>query len=86
MQVEEPELQVSSVPRGHGRPHYIPLSPQVPDTEAVVLYPEGCEDRVSLAGRSVHMSSSITQHLDVEAELTIQYFCHRGDSFSNAFC
>ncbi|XP_060790380.1 mitogen-activated protein kinase-binding protein 1 isoform X2 [Neoarius graeffei] len=48
--VEEPELQVSSVPRGHGRPHYIPLSPQVPDTEAVVLYPEGCEDRVSLAG------------------------------------
>ncbi|XP_058255005.1 mitogen-activated protein kinase-binding protein 1 isoform X2 [Hemibagrus wyckioides] len=45
--VEDPEVQV---PRGHTRPQYIPLSPQTPDTEAVVLYPEGCEDRVSLAG------------------------------------
>lgn len=60
MQVKEPEVQVSPVPRGHARPQYIPLSPQVPDTEAVVLYPEGYEDRVSLAGRSVRMSSSIT--------------------------
>ncbi|KAK3537221.1 hypothetical protein QTP70_003379 [Hemibagrus guttatus] len=48
--VEDPEVQVSPVPRGHTRPQYIPLSPQTPDTETVVLYPEGCEDRVSLAG------------------------------------
>lgn len=60
MQVEEPEVQVLPVPRGHVRPQYIPLSPQMQDTEVVVLYPEGCEDRVSLAGRLVHMSSSIT--------------------------
>lgn len=60
MQVENPEVQVSPVPRGHTRPQYIPLSPQTPDTDAVVLYPDGCEDRVSLAGRSVHMSFSIT--------------------------
>ncbi|XP_047677373.1 mitogen-activated protein kinase-binding protein 1 isoform X3 [Tachysurus fulvidraco] len=48
--VEDPEVQVSPVPRGHTRPQYIPLSPQTPDTDAVVLYPDGCEDRVSLAG------------------------------------
>ncbi|MCJ8736812.1 hypothetical protein PDJAM_G00016700 [Pangasius djambal] len=48
--VEQPDVQVPPVPRGHTRPQYIPLSPQTPDTEAVVLYPEGCEDRVSLAG------------------------------------
>ncbi|KAF4084126.1 hypothetical protein AMELA_G00125290 [Ameiurus melas] len=48
--VEEPEVQVLPVPRGHARPQYIPLSPQTPDTEAVVLYPQGCQDRVSLAG------------------------------------
>lgn len=53
MQVEESEVKVSPVPRGHACPQYIPLSSQTSDTEAVVLYPEGCEDRVSLAGRSV---------------------------------
>ncbi|KAK7142695.1 hypothetical protein R3I94_012145 [Phoxinus phoxinus] len=30
------------------RPRYIQLSPQTPETE--VLYPEGCEDQISLAG------------------------------------
>ncbi|XP_046712603.1 mitogen-activated protein kinase-binding protein 1 isoform X3 [Silurus meridionalis] len=44
------KAEVSPVQRGHTRPHFIPLSPQMPDTEAMVLYPEGCEDRVSLAG------------------------------------
>ncbi|KAM9466086.1 mitogen-activated protein kinase-binding protein 1 isoform 2-T2 [Clarias gariepinus] len=48
--VEEPEVSFPPVSKGHVRPQYIPLSPQTPDTEAVVLYPEGCEDRVSLAG------------------------------------
>ncbi|TSO25185.1 Mitogen-activated protein kinase-binding protein 1 [Bagarius yarrelli] len=48
--VEEPEVQVLPVQKGHIRPRYIPLSPQTPDPEAVVLYPEGCEDRMSLAG------------------------------------
>lgn len=73
-------MQVSPIPRGHTRPQYIPLSPQTPDTEAVVLYPEGCEDRVSLAGRSVHMSSSIhtlshTHCLNVvDIFMTIKYF------------
>ncbi|XP_050989162.1 mitogen-activated protein kinase-binding protein 1 isoform X4 [Labeo rohita] len=36
-------------PGGQTRPHYIQLSPQTPETE--VLYPEGCEDQISLAGR-----------------------------------
>uniref|UniRef100_G3NIK6 Mitogen-activated protein kinase binding protein 1 n=1 Tax=Gasterosteus aculeatus TaxID=69293 RepID=G3NIK6_GASAC len=35
------------------RPDFIPLSNQSPDGEAVVLYPDQWEDRVSLAGRSV---------------------------------
>ncbi|XP_067312025.1 mitogen-activated protein kinase-binding protein 1 isoform X5 [Pseudorasbora parva] len=35
-------------PGGQTRPHYIRLSPQTPDTE--VLYPEGCEDQISLSG------------------------------------
>ncbi|XP_026142279.1 mitogen-activated protein kinase-binding protein 1 isoform X1 [Carassius auratus] len=35
-------------PGGQARPHYIKLSPQTPETE--VLYPEGCEDQISLAG------------------------------------
>ncbi|CAB1335470.1 unnamed protein product, partial [Coregonus sp. 'balchen'] len=40
--------------RSQQRPQYIMLSPQTPDTETgPVLYPNGCEDRVSLAGRSV---------------------------------
>ncbi|ROJ78807.1 Mitogen-activated protein kinase-binding protein 1 [Anabarilius grahami] len=37
-----------NVPGGQIRPHYIQLSPQTPETE--VLYPEGCEDQISLAG------------------------------------
>ncbi|XP_017555318.1 mitogen-activated protein kinase-binding protein 1 isoform X2 [Pygocentrus nattereri] len=48
--VAEPEEQDSSVLRGHSRPDYIQLLPQSPDSEPVVLYPEGYEDRVSLAG------------------------------------
>ncbi|XP_066525268.1 mitogen-activated protein kinase-binding protein 1 isoform X2 [Hoplias malabaricus] len=48
--VAEPEEQDSPVLTGHMRPHYIPLSPQSPGAEAVVLYSEGSEDRVSLAG------------------------------------
>ncbi|XP_034153235.1 mitogen-activated protein kinase-binding protein 1 isoform X2 [Esox lucius] len=33
------------------RPHYITLSPQTPETESgPVLFPDGCEDRLSLAG------------------------------------
>ncbi|KAK6304673.1 hypothetical protein J4Q44_G00252590 [Coregonus suidteri] len=37
--------------RSQQRPQYIMLSPQTPDTETgPVLYPNGCEDRVSLAG------------------------------------
>ncbi|XP_051723253.1 mitogen-activated protein kinase-binding protein 1 isoform X2 [Ctenopharyngodon idella] len=35
-------------PGGQTRPHYIQLSPQTPETE--VLYPEECEDQISLAG------------------------------------
>ncbi|CDQ62678.1 unnamed protein product [Oncorhynchus mykiss] len=35
--------------RSQQRPHYIMFSPQTPETGSV-LYPEGCEDRVSLAG------------------------------------
>lgn len=34
---------------GQTRPQYIDLSSQTPDAE--VLYPEGCEDQISLAGR-----------------------------------
>lgn len=34
---------------GQTRPQYIELSSQTPDAE--VLYPEGCEDQISLAGR-----------------------------------
>ncbi|XP_072545475.1 mitogen-activated protein kinase-binding protein 1 isoform X2 [Salminus brasiliensis] len=48
--VAESDEQNFTALRGHARPHYIQLSPQSPDAEAVVLYPEGCEDRVSLAG------------------------------------
>ncbi|XP_052010183.1 mitogen-activated protein kinase-binding protein 1-like [Xyrauchen texanus] len=36
-----------SGPGGQTRPHYIQLLPQTPDTE--VLYPEGCDDQISLA-------------------------------------
>ncbi|XP_035262391.1 mitogen-activated protein kinase-binding protein 1 isoform X1 [Anguilla anguilla] len=32
------------------RPHSIWLTPQTPETNVEVLYPDGCEDRVSLAG------------------------------------
>ncbi|KAI4882938.1 hypothetical protein NFI96_015614 [Prochilodus magdalenae] len=48
--VAEPEEQDSPLLRGHSRPHYIQLPPQSPESEAIVLYPEGCDDRVSLAG------------------------------------
>ncbi|XP_062864086.1 mitogen-activated protein kinase-binding protein 1 [Trichomycterus rosablanca] len=44
------EKEDSSIPSGQARPQYISLSPQTPDTDAVVLYPENFEDRISLAG------------------------------------
>ncbi|KAL2099090.1 hypothetical protein ACEWY4_005570 [Coilia grayii] len=37
-------------PHSHSRPHYIRLTSDTPDTEPVVLYPECCDDRISLAG------------------------------------
>lgn len=37
--------------RSHPRPQYIRLASETSDIEPVVLYPEGCDDRVSLAGR-----------------------------------
>ncbi|XP_012682239.2 mitogen-activated protein kinase-binding protein 1 isoform X2 [Clupea harengus] len=36
--------------RSHPRPQYIRLASETPDAEPLVLYPEGCDDRVSLAG------------------------------------
>ncbi|XP_030643725.1 mitogen-activated protein kinase-binding protein 1 [Chanos chanos] len=36
--------------RDRPRPRYIKLSPRSPDTEGLVLYPEGCDDQVSMAG------------------------------------
>ncbi|XP_022528685.2 mitogen-activated protein kinase-binding protein 1 isoform X1 [Astyanax mexicanus] len=48
--VAESDTQNFPMPRGHSRPHYIQLSPESPDAEPVVLYPEGSEDRISLAG------------------------------------
>ncbi|XP_073726086.1 mitogen-activated protein kinase-binding protein 1 isoform X2 [Misgurnus anguillicaudatus] len=42
-------------PEVQTRPQYIQLSPQTPDAE--VLYPEGCEDQISLAGSEYQVKS-----------------------------
>ncbi|XP_041927863.1 mitogen-activated protein kinase-binding protein 1 isoform X3 [Alosa sapidissima] len=43
----------------HPRPQYIRLASETSDIEPVVLYPEGCDDRVSLAGSEYQVKETI---------------------------